>query len=59
MEVDGNSPNKNDRKNPERNYTVDWHLLEYKDIYGKLDAVSRLMMLKKTPLPEKIRKLEA
>ena len=32
---------------------------EYKDVYGKMDAVSGLMVLKEAPLPAKIRELGA
>ena len=43
-----------------RNRIARWisiYFPEYKDVYGKLDAVSGLMVLKEAPLPAKIREL--
>ena len=45
-----------------RNRIARWisiYFPEYKDVYGKMDAVSGLMVLKEAPLPAKIRELGA
>ena len=45
-----------------RNRIARWisiYFPEYKDVYGKLDAVSGLMVLKEVPLPKRIKELGA